>query len=417
MAKTPKVRLYMRTRSTEGRDVFLDPAWNRNHTLRAGYALAHGKPEHHPEGIYYLRFLRRGKRVWQSVGSEADAAIVALRNTEHDLQAVGLGRSVHGQSAVAQTGNEKTIPSVPLGDATKVYLDEIRRFRAPKTIAACELMLGQFSGRFSSKVIKDITRKDLLDHMSFLREKGNGDRTIHNHIARISTFLKLHGIVGLLSGSDKPKYDEKAVTAYHSDELAVLFAAASPEEEILFEFFLSTGFREQEVMFATWANVDFANKIVSVWSKPELGFRVKDKEERSVPVPDSLIKVLAERKKNSSSMLMFPSPNGTPNGHFLRLLQQLALRTGLNCGECTTKNGETCATRPVCGQWGLHKFRKTFATMHSEAGVSAPTIQTWLGHSDLATTLRYLAVADLRSERTRNQVNATFTALGIGGPA
>ena|ERR1700761_9016735 len=55
MAKTPKVRLYlyMRTRSTEGRDVFLDPAWNQNHTLRAGYALAHGKPKHHSEGIYY----------------------------------------------------------------------------------------------------------------------------------------------------------------------------------------------------------------------------------------------------------------------------------------------------------------------------------------------------------------------------
>ena len=29
--------------------------------------------------------------------------------------------------------------------------------------------------------------------------------------------------------------------------------------------------------------------------------------------------------------------------------------------------------------WGLHNFgRKTFATMHSEAGVSPPTIQRWL---------------------------------------
>jgi hypothetical protein len=35
--------------------------------------------------------------------------------------------------------------------------------------------------------------------------------------------------------------------------------------------------------------------------------------------------------------------------------------------------------------------------MHAEAGVLAPTIQRWLGHSHLATTLRYLAIADIRS--------------------
>jgi integrase/recombinase XerD len=71
----------------------------------------------------------------------------------------------------------------------------------------------------------------------------------------------------------------------------------------------------------------------------------------------------------------------------------------------------------VCSEWGLHKFRKSFSTMHSEAGVSAPTIQRWLGHADLATTLRYLAVADLRSERTRSQVNASFAVLNVGGAA
>jgi integrase/recombinase XerD len=66
-------------------------------------------------------------------------------------------------------------------------------------------------------------------------------------------------------------------------------------------------------------------------------------------------------------------------------------------------------------RWGLHKFRKTYATMHSEAGVSAPTIQRWLGHSELPTTLRYLARAEMRSERTRSQGNATFAGLAIGG--
>jgi integrase len=81
------------------------------------------------------------------------------------------------------------------------------------------------------------------------------------------------------------------------------------------------------------------------------------------------------------------------------------------------KKGKSCADAPVCGEWDLHKFRRTFATMHSEGGVSPRTIQHWLGHSDLATTLRYLSVADLHSDRTRNQVNSSFAAFSAGGVA
>jgi integrase/recombinase XerD len=49
--------------------------------------------------------------------------------------------------------------------------------------------------------------------------------------------------------------------------------------------------------------------------------------------------------------------------------------------------------------------------MHHEAGVSARTLQKWLGHSSLETTLAYLEAADIRSERTREQVNNSFAVL------
>src|ERR1019366_2819220 len=91
--KAPKVRLYIRVRQSDGRYSYLDPAWNRNRALRAGYALVAGQPEHHPEGVYYLRFLQGSKRVWQSVGPQPDRAQAALRNTEHDLDSIALGRT------------------------------------------------------------------------------------------------------------------------------------------------------------------------------------------------------------------------------------------------------------------------------------------------------------------------------------
>lgn len=49
--------------------------------------------------------------------------------------------------------------------------------------------------------------------------------------------------------------------------------------------------------------------------------------------------------------------------------------------------------------------------MHHETGVPARTIQRWLRHSDLNTTLRYLAASDDQSAKTREQVNRTFAAF------
>lgn len=57
------------------------------------------------------------------------------------------------------------------------------------------------------------------------------------------------------------------------------------------------------------------------------------------------------------------------------------------------------------GFW-LHKFRATFATRCLWAGVDLRTVQLWLGHSDIESTMRYLKPS--RSQQTRDKVNAIF---------
>ncbi|MGC2635843.1 MAG: site-specific integrase [Acidobacteriaceae bacterium] len=401
--RTLKVQLLIRVRLSSGRYAYATPVSNRSGSLREGYALVEGKPESHPEGVYYLRFLQGRKRTWQAVGPGADKAITALRNQQHDLEAISLGRRRADLAA--------SRPDASVINTVEAFLSEVRRFRMPKTIVEYERMLGAFRDRFRDRVLSSITREDLLNYRAALEGDGKSPRTVFNHIMRISVFLRANGITGLLKAHDKPAYDEPEAEAYDADQLEALFAAAGKDDRLLFEFFLKIGFRDQEVMFSTWKNVDFKGKVIKVRSKPELGFRIKDKEERSVPVPDELIAALAARKQKSESIFIFPGANDTPNRHFLRILKSLARRAGLNCGECVNKSGQSCRKCAMCSEWGLHKFRKTFATMHSDAGVPAPTIQRWLGHSDLATTLRYLAIADMRSEKTRTQVNATFAGL------
>lgn len=108
-----------------------------------------------------------------------------------------------------------------------------------------------------------------------------------------------------------------------------------------------------------------------------------DKEDRFVPLPPPLVEKLRERKcKAEAHDLIFPAKNGGVQGRFLRILQNFVKDNGVK---------ET---------WELHKFRKTFATFyHEEQGVSVRTLQQWLGHSDLETTMAYLKGSDAASER------------------
>jgi hypothetical protein len=181
-----KVRLYIRVRLPDGRHSFLDPAWNKNHTLRVGHALVAGKPEPFPGATYYLRFLRNDKRVWQRVGRDPDRALVALRNTEHDLHGAALGRGMENGSRPVESPKPEPLhksevsPTVsvlretPLTEAIAGYMGEVRRFRSPKTIAACEHILKLFGSRYPNKSIQAITREDLLGQpCSSRRMKGS----------------------------------------------------------------------------------------------------------------------------------------------------------------------------------------------------------------------------------------------------
>ena len=106
---------------------------------------------------------------------------------------------------------------------------------------------------------------------------------------------------------DWPKTIEKKIEIYQPEELKPFFAACTPEERLIFQVFLLAGFREREVATFVWPDIHWKEGKLAVSAKPELGFTPKSYEERSVPVPMSLIETLRERKNRSSSRLVFPT--------------------------------------------------------------------------------------------------------------
>jgi integrase len=114
---------------------------------------------------------------------------------------------------------------------------------------------------------------------------------------------------------DWPQYEEEDAVPYTQDELSRLFAAADGEQFVSCQFFLKTGARDKEIVFATWQDIDFESKLFSVTRKKDLGFKPKNHEARHVPLPDDLIEMLREhRAANPSADFCSPVRKVSPKG-------------------------------------------------------------------------------------------------------
>lgn len=403
MGKVPKVKLMVQCK--------VDGIWKK---LPAPMA-ANNRPKKIPGAMFYLRYKRN---CWEAAGNDPDAAMAAKRRREIALEGVP-GVSLGG----ADESGKQASNRLKICDAIEQYLADTSAQKEQGTYKAYKNALVQFRESCTKTYLDELERRDLLNFTAFLRKcrKKNGevldDRTVYNRFENTITFLKEYGIRGLALRKDWPKYEEEDAVPYTVKELTSLFALADEENFIRYQFFLKSGAREQEVTFAAYTDLDFESSLFGVTPKRDHGFKVKNHEERRIPLPNDMVEILRRRHEaNPTARFLFSNKDGNPERKFLKKLKSMAWRGGLNCGHCpTTIKGQivSCKDKPVCKKWTLHRFRKTFATLHHEAGVSPRTLQKWLGHKSLETTLRYLGIADARSERTREQVNKSFK--GVAG--
>jgi integrase len=115
---------------------------------------------------------------------------------------------------------------------------------------------------------------------------------------------------------------------------------------------------------------------VRVTSKPELGFYPKRWEDREIPAPVELIDELRKHTHHPNCQFVFPSPAGSREQHMLDRCKSVAERAGLDPKK-----------------FDLKTFRSTYATGMLRRGFDVRTVQHWLGHKSLETTMRYLAPA------------------------
>lgn len=357
-----------------------------NGRIKPDYVIVNDNEEKHTEGSYYLSWYQGSRRVHISVGKDAAEAVRRLKLRENELKAEANGVSVNPSNGDGQN-NRRTLCA-----AIDDYLDEIKITKKPKTYAAYSTALSYFSESCHRQYLDEVDRREMLQLIAHLRDENElSARTVRNNFGNVMTFLKHVGVGGIVHKNDWPKFTQELPEIYEDSELKKLFAVCDEDEKMWYEFFLMTGMRDQEVQHVYWSDVNLTQGTVRVSHKPDFGWTPKQYKEREIPIPQKLVERLKAFKKNAngSCPLVFPTSGCRPNLHFLEWLKAVAKRAELNPDDCF-----------------LHKFRATFATRSLWAGVDLRTVQSWMGHSDLASTMRYLRPAP--NSAVRDKVEAIF---------
>lgn len=377
-----QVNLTKRVRTPQGLR-FCPVVIAANGRVKPDYVIVAGREERHPEGAYYLEWYAASKRVRKSVGKDASAAAVLRLKEEQRLASKAVGLKIVDESKA---------DGPLLADAVVRFLDEVKSTKKPKTHAAYKTTMEYFLEACNKARLADVDRSDLLRYSAFLRDiKKLQPRTVYNKFENLMSFLKANGRRGLVSKNDWPRYVEDEPEIYEREDLDKFFEACAGDERLWFEFFLMTGLREQEVMYSTWNDLNLNRAVVTVHYKPQYGWSPKAYKGREIPIPDKLVKSLRSWRKevDPACPLLFPTAGCKPKLDFLDCCKAIAKRAKLNPDDC----------------W-LHKFRATFATWALWGGVDLRTVQQWMGHSDMESTMRYLKPN--RSTAVRDKVNTIF---------
>jgi integrase len=368
-------------------------AVGRNGKIRPHHAQIGAEQVDYPDGHYEIRSYDRRKTVYRNVGEDAALAFAEL---QHEVKRQVL------RDAAAEAG--VTVEEAPgrvdlRKKATEFAGRQIKRGKA-RAAETFKLAAEEFLPAVGVRYADQLQEKHILDWYDVLRQHGNADRTIYNKHVSIFGWLKWCDVDTKKLAAKAPSYTEPEVEIYKPEELAIFFGSLKkPYQRIVFDVLLKTGLRMQEAMFLEWHNFDFGRGTLTVRTKDDLGFDIKDKAERTLPIPSDLIEHLKEWKKSHTGRIVLGTKNETPNWKWLPMLKRAAKRADLNCGQC-----KPCRERGECERWYLHKFRATYTTNLLRAGIDVRTVMEYTGHEDMDTVLRYLSAAE--SKDTQQKINS-----------
>lgn len=250
---------------------------------------------------------------------------------------------------------------------------------------------------FGNVPIADIPPLHIKAYLDSLTSKGFSKKTIKERYAILKQIFNYAYEMEYIEKNPcltiKLKFSKNMSTVKRS-------AAEAEDENIIKElsddvsfgffakFLLFTGCRRGEAFALSPKDIDFESKTVTInktveWlgNKPQIKLQPKTVAgNRTIPLPDILINELLKRR---GQKYIFQNEQGElcTNSQITRGWNKLKQSTGIRCTP--------------------HQLRHSYATMLFDAGIDVKTAQSWLGHTDIKTTLDiYTHLSELRQAQS-----------------
>lgn len=243
---------------------------------------------------------------------------------------------------------------------------------------------------FGAQPLSEITTKQIEDYM-IKRQRSRYKRgtktfptseaTINRELCGMKVMLRkavewgflevsvVHGIRAFKEKNAVPQLLE-------AEEVARFLEEVPPHFHALVACAVYAGLRRSELFHLRWEDIHWKRKELVVASNRE--HHTKNYESRRIPMNDALLEALRAHKQNHiivGSPYVFSNREGNPYTDIREPLDDAAQRAGIS------------------GHIKLHQLRHAFCSHALMSGIDARTVQKWMGHKDLKTTLRYAHVS------------------------
>jgi integrase len=344
------------------------------------------KEEKHVEGTYELRTYQGRDTLYQALGADPEEALKVYDAARNVRKAIVMGDELGVDVSHLLPG------FIPLS----YYLDKLVQAKKDDGLLEAFDKMRIAGNEFLAPLRKGITPEEITEdlikvYLNKLRREGYAKRTVKDRLRNIkgllrSTKIQISEEIQKLKA---PKPEEKLPEYFTKAQRDAFFAACNtPRETLVFQLALTLGVRDQELMFLEMSDIDFETMTVTIHSKTENGFRIKDGEERRMPLRRDVAELIrAYDKAHPGIRWLTCRPDGEPDHHLLKIAKRIGKRAGLTC------------------RVFLHKFRSTYATQLLRDKVDLRTVQILMGHTDIKTTTKYLRAIEAENKQLQTTIN------------
>jgi len=224
----------------------------------------------------------------------------------------------------------------------------------------------------------------------FRRRHSAGHRSLA--LSAVRSFYDWRSTRGLgrncAEGARQPKVPKHTPRKYTKQQLQKLFASArlgrssivAKRDEVLLTMLYTTGMRREEAATLRMDQLEMDDRICVI--------RIDGKgaKEREVAIEGPVVKMLRDWLELRSQLPDLRSDTvffTVTRNWFGQAMQAKTIERVVN----------VIARRAGLGEWGVHRFRVTFATQLYDDGIDIERIRILLGHEKIETTRRYIAVS------------------------